>query len=178
MTCIVGLVHGGKVYIGGDSAGSNASWGLTVRNDKKVFVNSGFAMGFTSSFRMGQLLAYTFIPPVPELDTDLMKFMVNTFIVAVRNCFKDGGYASKTNDVEAAGNFLVGYRGRLFEIGNDYQVGEASSGLDTVGCGAELALGSLYATAAMKPRSRILTALKIAEQCSAGVRAPFHIVTA
>ena len=36
MTCIVGLVHEGVTYIGGDSLGSNG-YSKTVRKDKKVF---------------------------------------------------------------------------------------------------------------------------------------------
>ena len=38
MTCIVGLVHEGVVYIGGDSAGVGGM-SLTVRADEKVFQN-------------------------------------------------------------------------------------------------------------------------------------------
>ena len=44
MTCIVGLVHEGVVYIGGDSAGV-AGLSLTVRADEKVFRNSDFFDG-------------------------------------------------------------------------------------------------------------------------------------
>jgi hypothetical protein len=55
MTCIVGLRQGGKVFIGGDSAGISG-WDVTVRADPKVFLSGPYAMGFTSSFRLGQLL--------------------------------------------------------------------------------------------------------------------------
>ena len=57
MTCIVGLVHEGTVFIGGDSAGV-AGLSLVVRADEKVFRNGDFLMDFTTSFRMGQLLRY------------------------------------------------------------------------------------------------------------------------
>ena len=62
MTCIVGLVHEGVVYIGGDSAGV-AGLSLVVRADEKVLRNGDFLMGFTTSFRMGQLLRYKLDPP-------------------------------------------------------------------------------------------------------------------
>jgi hypothetical protein len=51
MTCIVGLVDGGRVWLGGDSAGVSG-WDLTVRADRKVFRNGPYVMGFTTSFRM------------------------------------------------------------------------------------------------------------------------------
>ena len=59
MTCIVGLVDNGKIYMGGDSAGvSNLD--IRIRADQKVFKTGEFIMGFTSSFRMGDLLKYDF----------------------------------------------------------------------------------------------------------------------
>ena len=75
MTCIVGLVHEGVVYIGGDSAGV-AGLSLTVRADEKVFRNSDFLMGFTTSFRMGQLLRYSLKPPRRHPDDDIHQYMV------------------------------------------------------------------------------------------------------
>lgn len=82
MTCIVGLVHGGQVFIGGDSAGVGGGYSLTVRSDRKVFKNQDFVMGFTSSFRMGQLLAFHMHPPSPREGVDLMTYMVTDFIDA------------------------------------------------------------------------------------------------
>ena len=65
MTVIVGLQHNGAVYIGGDSAGI-AGYDLMIRHDEKVFVNQQFIMGYTTSFRMGQILRYSFKPPVQQ----------------------------------------------------------------------------------------------------------------
>jgi len=64
MTCIVGLVENGKVYIGGDSAGV-AGLDITTRKDEKVFQKENMIFGFTSSFRMGQILRYSFKNPRP-----------------------------------------------------------------------------------------------------------------
>ena len=63
MTCIVGLVHADGVTIGADSAGCDGAWGIVTRADTKLFHNGPFLFGFTSSFRMGQLLRYAFKPP-------------------------------------------------------------------------------------------------------------------
>lgn len=177
MTCIVGLAAHGKVYIGGDSAGVG-DWDLDVRKDPKVFVNRGFIMGFTSSFRMGQLLMHDFVPPAPSMvEDDMFRFMVKEFVPAVRRCFKDGGYASKTNEVEQGGVFLVGFRGNLFSIYEDYQVGEYYRGYGAVGCGKNFANGALHATQTSRksPEARVRLALEAAEAHSAGVRAPFTI---
>jgi ATP-dependent protease HslVU (ClpYQ) peptidase subunit len=176
MTAVVGLVHDGRVHLGADSAGVSG-WSLTVRADEKVFATGEYVMGFTSSFRMGQLLRYGFTPPAPE--GDLPRFMVTTFIDAGRESLKTGGYATKSSEQEFGGTFLVGIRGRLFEIHNDYQVGEPADQIAAVGCGFEVALGALYATAATRTpvKRRILTALSAAERFNAGVRGPFALVS-
>lgn len=174
MTCIVGLVNKGNIYIGGDSAGI-AGWELTLRKDKKVFRTGSFLIGFTSSFRMGQLLKYTLNLPVCDADIDIECYMATAFVDAVRDCFKAGGYAQKTNEQENGGKFLVGFRGRLFCIDPDYQVGESIHGYDAVGCGAEVARGALFATSNLPPKKRIKTALRAAEQWNAGVRGPFVV---
>lgn len=173
MTAIVGLCEGGKVYIGGDSAGV-ANFAITTRADQKVFRNGDFIMGFTDSFRMGQLLRYIFTPPPRRPDEDVFAFMVNDFVNTARKCLKSGGFTKVENNVETGGNFLVGYEGRLFRVSSDYQVGESACGYDAIGCGDGYALGSLY-TSNGDPRKRVKTALKAAQEFSAGVREPFHI---
>jgi ATP-dependent protease HslVU (ClpYQ) peptidase subunit len=174
MTCIVGLIDGNRVWLGGDSAGV-AGLDITVRADPKVFPNGPFLIGFTSSFRMGQLLAYRLKTPARPPEMDIFRFMVMDFVDEVRNCLKDGGYAQRTNDVESGGSFLVGYHGRLFSIQSDYQVCEAIRGYHAIGCGADYALGSLASTVGQPAEQRVRKALECAEQFNGGVRAPFLI---
>lgn len=176
MTCIVGVAHEGKVYIGGDSAGSDG-WSMRDRADSKVFVNGPFVFGFTTSFRMGQLLRYSFSPPKRHPDDDVMAYMVTQFIDALRTCLKSGGFAAKNDEVERGGTFLVGHAGRLFQIEGDYQVGESREGHDACGCGEQYAIGSLHATQGQSPEDRIGKALRAAETYSSGVRAPFHVLS-
>ena len=174
MTCIVGLVENGTVYLGGDSAGVNGSLHLTVRADPKVFRNGPCLIGYTSSFRMGQLLRYKLEPPLCAPATDPLEYLATSFVDAVRGTLKAGGMASKENDVEQGGAFLVGYRGRLFTIHEDYQVGESTVPYAAVGCGAPYALGALFAAPpTVTPDVRLRVALEAAEQFSAGVRRPF-----
>lgn len=177
MTCIAGVVQSGKVFIGGDSAGVGGL-SLSVRADKKVFKNGEFLFGFTSSFRMGQVLQYAFTPPKQHPDKDTMAFMVTDFVDSVRSAFSIAGVARKDSEVESCGTFLVGYKGRLFSIHDDYQVAEALCGYDAVGCGEDIALGSLYATEDMVDgKARVSRALHAAEAHSAGVRGPFSVLS-
>lgn len=178
MTAIAGVIEDGKVYIGGDSAGVGG-YCLETRSDPKVFKNGEFAMGYTTSFRMGQILQFHLLPPVPLEDQDLLAFMVTRFIPAVRAVLKEHGFQSTDKGEEIGGTFLVGYRGELFGIDSDYQVGRVRQPFHAVGCGHDLVKGSLHATQAfdLSPKERIKMALEAASEFSAGVVGPYEIVS-
>lgn len=178
MTTIAGVAERGRVLIGADSAGVT-DWSLTIRMDAKVFRSGPYLVGFTYSYRMGQLLRYVFKPPVPpKCPGRLMRFMAVEFVDALRVSFKAAGWSRMRDGQEEGGTFLVGVRGRLFRIEGDYQVGESRSGYDAVGCGGDVARGALFAARTTKPRARVLLALRAAEQHSCGVRGPFVILEA
>lgn len=177
MTCIVGVEHGGRVWIGGDSRGS-AGYAITSRSDAKVFHNGPYVLGFTTSYRMGQLLRWKFEPPEPgfvKKFADLERFMCTDFIDAVRTCMTEGGYMRKKEEVEVGGAFLVGIGGFLFEVDSDFQVGHTFDGYLAVGSGAAVALGSLHTTQGRNPKYRINTALTAAEHHNSGVAGPFVV---
>ncbi len=179
-TCIVGVVHSGKVFIGGDSAGVSRLDTVT-RADTKVFLKEDgpekMIMGYTSSFRMGQLLRFSLSIPERSKNMDVYEYMVTKFIDAIRECFKDGGFAQKKDEAESGGTFLVGYEGRLFAIYNDYQVGENAYSYNACGCGEDYAMSSLYSTEKLikDPEKRIRIAMSAAEEFSGGVKSPFII---
>lgn len=175
MTCICAIVENNTVYIGGDSAGV-AGLSISIRADEKVFKNGPFIMGFTSSFRMGQILRYKFDPPKQKASQTDMQYMVTDFIDSVRSCFSKNGFGDKDGTV--GGNFLVGYNGVLYNIEKDHQVGIPKEPYDAVGCGSDLALGSLHSTAdlSIKPEKRIIMALEAASKFSAGVAPPFLLI--
>lgn len=177
MTAIVGLAHDGAVHIGADS-GASDGWRSNVRSDAKVFRTGPYLIGFTTSFRMGQLLHHAFKPPAPT--GNLERFMATTFVDAVRDCLKDGGWAETSHDRESGGQFLVGVAGgRLFEVCGDYSVGEEAAGYNAVGSGYLVALGSLYTTGEtrMAPRRRVQVALEAAERFIGDVRGPHTVLT-
>lgn len=189
MTAIVGLTHEGRVHVGGDSAASGGTT-LVIRKDPKVFTHQQdhyylpdhpdrWVFGYTTSYRMGQILQHAFTPPVIPHGADLHRFMCTTMVDAMRTTFKQAGWARTDSGVEETGQFLVGIRGRLFVIDEDYQVGETADGYAAVGCGDDLALGSLHTTRHLdwSPRARLRAALQAASHHSTGVAPPFVYAT-
>lgn len=178
MTCVIVIKEGGTVYMGADSAGSDL-YTIRTRIDPKVHKVGPFMFGFTTSFRMGQLLAHSFAAPDRDPRISVEKFMSTSFVDAVRACLKAGGYAGKSNEVESGGTFLVAYEGRAFTVYDDYQVAESALPYEAVGCGTDMAMGSLFTTqgGSMAPGARIELALRAAEAFSCGVRGPFVQMT-
>ncbi|MBI5421253.1 MAG: hypothetical protein HZA35_02970 [Parcubacteria group bacterium] len=183
MTCIAIATDGENIVMGGDSAGVGGS-DLTIRKDRKVFQRTGldktkWVFGFTTSFRMGELIQYELT--LPKVDArarkDLYGFMVKKFIFSLRKCFKKGGWAEREKGRESGGTFIIGLLGRIFVIYNDYQVEEPMDPFGAVGCGSDAAKGSLYTS--QKDRNlkrRVHIALEAAQRFSTGVRKPFVFV--
>ena len=178
------LRHEGVIYMGCDSAGVGGWYSRQNRVDPKIYRVKDMLIGFTTSFRMGQLLGYSLTPPHHHVDVPIEKYMATTFVNAVRECLKAGGWATKDKEVESGGIFLVAYKGRIFEIQADYQVAEGEEPYNAVGCGQDLALGSLFTSErsvlgsgdhASIARARVEAALQAAAAFSAGVHPPFRI---
>ena len=178
MTAIAGLIDNGKVWIGGDSAGVGG-YSLHLRSDPKVFKKGEFIIGYTSSFRMGQLLRYYLTPDTPKEKQDEFEYMVKSFIPSFSQVMKDNGYLKTELGREETGTFLVGWRGKLYVIYDDMQVAELATPFAACGCGQDLVMGSLHTTEQfdIKPEERINIALGAAESFSAGVRGPFTVVS-
>lgn len=134
MTCIIGLAEKKTVFMSADSAGV-AGLDIVTRKDPKVFLNGEFLIGYTTSFRMGQILRYSFNPPKPREGINSYEYMCTEFIDALISSLKDKGFAKVDNNRISGGTFLVGYRGSLFEIDSDFQVGEVLKNYVSVGCG-------------------------------------------
>lgn len=178
MTAIVGITDGRQVVIGGDSFGGNTTYGC-IRSDPKVFKNGPYVLGFTSSFRMGQVLKYAGLPD--PRGTDLHKFMSTKFIDGIRRVFKKAGIATMQNQTESCGTFLVGYKNRLFLIADDYQVGESERGYFAIGAGIEVASGALHVLTKHKNnanlRTKVLLALEAAAEHTPTVAGPMTILS-
>jgi len=193
MTCTVIITDTKTVVLGGDSAGV-AGLDLRSRADEKVFRVGSYVIGFTTSFRMGQILRYDTRLPEPPTGVDAIemeRFLVTQLVPVVRQTFADHGF-SKTarftspadptvseEGQEVGGLFLLGVAGQIFEIRQDYQVARPAARYSAVGHGAPVALGALHALEEFPELSlqdRARQALEAAEAYSAAVRGPFHFV--
>ena len=184
MTCIIGYLDKKEdcVWIGGDSLGSNG-YTKAVEAQSKIFRNDTFknvVMGSTTTFRHIDLLKYS-DRLFDELDlykkTELdHKYMVTKFIPKIITLFKDG--IVDETDTRKGANFIIGAAKHLFEIQGDYSVLQPELGFCSVGCGEDVAMGSLITTKDMDIpiHKKIEMALTAAEEYCCGVQRPFRII--
>lgn len=174
MTCIIGLVENGKVYMGGDS-GAGCDWNpCTIITHPKVFRNGDFLIGYTASFRMGQLLEHHLSVEPKQVGMSDMAYMVRVFIEAVRKCFRDFAFSEIENSKEDGGQFLVGYNGNLYEVFYTFQIHQWDSSYWACGSGIEKALVAMHLLKHLPPRERIEQSLVAVAKFSRWVTAPFY----
>ena len=176
MTCIVGLVDDGVVYIGGDSA-SVGGYDRSVETQPKVFRRGDLLIGSSGCWRTMQLVHYKL--QIPEHRRDKQsdrEWLCVDFVDALRSCLKESGLERKYDGAERTdGLLLVGYHGHLDVVQGDYAVLESQDGYDAIGCGKGFALGSLYSTPGLRGERRVQDALYTAAHFSAGVCEPFMV---
>ena len=181
MTCIVAKIHEGKVHMIGDCMGSDGFQKHIFSKTPKVFGVGDFIIGYTTSFRMGQILQYSWEPPqrLQSDDNDdlyIYKHVVNS----IKKCFEDNAYGFKDKSEFEAGNFLIGWHGRLFEMQNNMSLMEIDK-FASVGCGC------YHALAAMKtldwteqftdnPEEFLRVALLVASDSVTGVSEEYNYV--
>ncbi len=184
MTCIAGIKDKDRVWIGADSFGSTNSYGM-VYNNKKVFKlkdNKNMLVGYTTSFRMGDLLEYSkgLIDEISVLKNEKIdrEYIVTKIIPGISRLFCDNKFETNDNGEASGGNFLLANNTDLYLVQNDYSVLEPKEEYISCGSGMYFALSSLYSTknTDMPPVKRIKLALETAEHFQINVRRPFVIM--
>lgn len=173
MTCIVGLVEHGTVYMAGDS-GQFHGWDVTTLPGGKVYEKGGCLFGSAGYARFRQLVQHHLRIPFKGT-LSLEEWAVTKLVPEMRSLLKEHGHATVQNATESHESvLLIGAEGRLLKVGGDYTVTEATP-YGAVGCGQDFALGVLHATATLglAPFDRLRMALEAAGHFSAGVREPF-----
>jgi 20S proteasome alpha/beta subunit len=179
MTIIVGYKDAktGTVYIAGDTQGTSG-WDARHRADGKVFIKHGILYGFTSSYRMGQILKYhSEDVESPLLKEDTFGYVVSCLVPMWRKILAEHHFTKTESGVDTGGVFVVAVNGRLFVIESDFQVAEHADNFCAVGCGDSYAMGSMYSQDLDKPAKDIITeAIDAAIYFSAGCGGNIEVV--
>ena len=177
MTCIVALEHDKKVFMGGDSAAA-AGWDMRLVTTPKVFRKGDLVVGYTWSFRMGQIIQYASSLPELSEHPSNYAYLVEKFVPFIRKTFSEAGWLKTENARDEGGQFLIGIRGEVFSIETDFSVLRNIDGFSAIGCGAAYALGALqimnlHGEIAGNPMLAVSQALEVGAYFSNGVSGPF-----
>lgn len=185
MSCVVGLAHHGRVWLGGDSAANYGPQRVQYRTPK-VFRRGQFLLGVVGSFRLRDILHHDMNLPRRRPRQSVENFIVSAFVEELRlTCellkFDLPSEGIEPSEAPGSGAALVAYGGRLFVLDWDYHVGEVHDPWMALGSGAEFALGSLYTSRNehdpyWSPELRIRAALEAAAKYTGEVQAPFRLV--
>lgn len=145
MTCVVAYIDkDGVGHIAADSAGTSVS--QHYRNDnkaKKIFKKNDMMFGYTTSFRMGQILEHCLkLPDRNENITDY-HYLISQLIPEIRKVFLSENYMLSTE--KEGGNFLIVWNGNIYEVQSDFSVMDRSDSFASVGSGYKEA-GSVMKT--------------------------------
>lgn len=170
MTCIVGLKHGDKVYMGADSAAGTEDSRFRF-GAKKIIERNGLIIGTAGTPRAMQVLQHgtKLAKPKAKMDVDAADAYMFDLCNTLKATFDAHGMTDE-DDFE----FLVAFGVHLYSVEGNYQYIRAAEDYLAVGY-AEYALGSLYCTIEKEPEERILMALMAEEHHGVGVMAPYVV---
>ena len=177
MTCIVGLVSGRDVWLGGDRAATGGNLGRTIIKHPKIFVKNGVGFGVCGLPKVIDALQHAVDLPTQEDDGPAKTFLVGQLVPALRDGLKKMDCTEDNNgQANFHGAILIAYRGELHELEGNFQLVESAKGFASVGSGSEPALGSLRSSNG-NPKKRLIKALEVSAENNAGVAPPFDVLT-
>lgn len=178
MTSVIGYAANGHVWIAGDSCVGNDNDQFVTLN-KKVFRVGELLIGCSGSLRRWQLLQYELALSPDDDGGDPERYIVTVVVEAIRRLFADRAAAIIEDGMEYGGTFIIGYRGHLYEMDNNYQVLERTSQTAAIGTGGPYALGAFHGMIDTIPGVNIpllLTrALEISARFASCVAPPFVV---
>lgn len=184
MTCIIGLETPNAIYIAGDSAGADESGFSVTRRDGKVCRkmtgnNYDLLLGFSHSFRYGQLLKYKWDVPKYDESLDFNDYLHIDFIDSIYELLNDSYLDDKNIDNTELGSCIMSFNDRLFLIGSDLSVEQIDynfSDFVAIGCGSDMAYGAMEALQHLEPETRLYRSLEIVNKYNPStIRKPFTI---
>lgn len=166
MTCIAAIIDkDGVGHIASDSLGSNGHTQDTYKN-QKIFQLGNMLVGYTSSYRMGQLIQYNLSLPSRKVGQSLDQYMYTDFIASVRSLLKEHGYLRIDSNEERIGSFLIVADGRIWHMQDDLSLLESEDSFDACGSGHDFAQATMHTLTQHKIRMTPSDVLREAIECA------------
>lgn len=183
MTCIIGMVESGEVYMGADSIVSIGDSEYDYGPTKIVAIGS-MMVAECGSVRVGQLISWVDLP-VPEgaalsalSGRELYSWLCTKWVPALRAKLEEA-QSLRNKDGMASTNsaYLVGINGTLWYLASDFSLIEIpESRWHCAGNGEDVAWGAMHATRdSADCEARIMGALEAAAALKSGVGGALYV---
>lgn len=145
MTCVIGYIDSkGNGHIAADSAGTDVAYHKRIDiNSSKIFRKNEMLIGYTTSFRMGQILEHCLTFPERQEGLTDYQYLIKQVIPIIRKAFVDENYMKETD--KNGGTFIIVWNGVIYEIQNDFSVFSHSRPFAACGSGTPQAEGYIAA---------------------------------
>jgi len=179
MTCVVALTEGDRLVMGADSGASHLpEYEMYTVSMPKVFRAGPWLVGFSGSYRLGQILKFNMPWPEPPGELDY-EFMATKMTRALHECLSsqfDSGYPESA--VNRQWQILIGRRGKVYGMNYRYDVINVTDPFTAIGSGRKVALGALHGLVDRRDLTlfeRVERALLAAAKFVPGLGQPFVI---
>lgn len=178
MTCIIGMVVNDVVYLAGDSAAVDDNHQLDIVTTTKVLFNGPLMIGWCGSYRMANLVHHSLRVPRQRFGESVDKFITKRVASAIRTTMIDGGIVNDENGGELPGGMILGYKGHIYRLGEEFSVVESTRGFDSVGAGCHFALGaiSMVWPITKNVEARMTEIMRVVSKLCFSVAPPFRII--
>lgn len=172
MTCIIGLVHDGRVYMGGDSQRSRGSVIETAPTPKVVRFGDMLIGSCGLALALNLIQHRLEVPKLAQIGESGEGYLFREVATPLRRLAKD--HDLDFSDCE----LLIGFDQRIFRVGTDFSVLWNGEGLASIGAGERWAIGAMLALEGTVPaEDRIRRSLEIAGRCCDGVAGPYYVMS-
>ena len=188
MTCIIGYVHDGKVYMGCDSASASGWETRRLGKTKKIIYlpyMGKMLLGVAGWPRVSQILCHhlkDFLDDTVFADyvTNKAWFVGEHIVEPIRSCLRRYNLLETENDIERMKDteILLGFAGELFSIGPSFCIEQYVEPFTAIGVGSQYAMGAMEAFMLredFEPEFIVRQALRISGQFCNGVCDPYHV---
>jgi len=179
MTCIAGVITPHKKIVMAADSGNNDGFGAytILKNQKKIFQTpNGMIIGVAGSSRIGQILNHDFDPPTDK-HKDPFLYLLKEFVPALKEKLQEENLVDD-HKMKYDSSLLIGYKGRLFRLGEDYDIVESNDNYDAIGSGRYDARGALYAlkqTKTLSCEKMVKIAISAAINADVNIKPPIII---
>ena len=195
MTVVAGIASAGGIILGADSFASGSDVGFTLAGPKVVELmvhapapgaivkrTLKLLIGASGAPRIASTLKHLVTPPVYDDPSEDPERYVLRLIDVIRDVARARGLIMVRDGQEKLdGRLLIGFKGRLFVVSDDYDLLEPKNGMAAIGCADSVTLAAMLAfhrSGAHHDRYDVLQcALEVAAELDIHVRGPFAFVT-